>query len=205
MDHKWTCQKALFDILSRLLDKPLDDVDDEEYERINEELYGDVNVRLTDAEFNKEDKGDAEMADATQDVAQATITAAPATQDATTNVPPLSSSHFVSSNYSSIFFNLIYLYSAKAEVVSMLDINVQHEVQSTQTLPLLSIHVTVIHEPPVFNPPVIVTAAPAINITPILPPFFLTLQQSTTPIPTPTTAEATTSTLAVPDVNTNNV
>ncbi|GKA35315.1 retrovirus-related pol polyprotein from transposon TNT 1-94 [Tanacetum coccineum] len=107
-----------------------DDADDEEYERINEELYGDVNVRLTDAEFNKEDKGDAEMADATQDVAQVTITAAPATQDATTDVPSLSSSHFVSSNYASIFFNLDNLHSAEAEVVSMLDINVQHEVQN---------------------------------------------------------------------------
>ncbi|GJY29294.1 hypothetical protein Tco_0405061 [Tanacetum coccineum] len=36
-------------------------VDEEEYERISEELYGDVNVRLTDAEHNDEEKGDADM------------------------------------------------------------------------------------------------------------------------------------------------
>nr|GEX43626.1 integrase, catalytic region, zinc finger, CCHC-type, peptidase aspartic, catalytic [Tanacetum cinerariifolium] len=37
------------------------DVDEEEYERIIEEPYGYVNVRLTDAEHNNEEKGDADM------------------------------------------------------------------------------------------------------------------------------------------------
>nr|GEY03306.1 hypothetical protein [Tanacetum cinerariifolium] len=37
------------------------DVTEEEYERINEELYGDVNVSLTNAEPNDKDKGDKEM------------------------------------------------------------------------------------------------------------------------------------------------
>ncbi|GKA04875.1 hypothetical protein Tco_0683995 [Tanacetum coccineum] len=40
------------------------DVYDEEYERISEELYGDVNVRLTYAKHNDEEKGDADMIDA---------------------------------------------------------------------------------------------------------------------------------------------
>nr|GEZ50698.1 hypothetical protein [Tanacetum cinerariifolium] len=40
------------------------DVDEEEYERINEELYGDVNVRLTYTKHNDEEKGDANMIDA---------------------------------------------------------------------------------------------------------------------------------------------
>ncbi|GKF57929.1 hypothetical protein Tco_0171466, partial [Tanacetum coccineum] len=41
----------------------------EEYERINEELYGDVNVSLTDVEPDDEDKGDKEMTNAdTEDV-----------------------------------------------------------------------------------------------------------------------------------------
>nr|GEU39997.1 hypothetical protein [Tanacetum cinerariifolium] len=39
------------------------DVDEEEYERISEELYGYVNVKLTDAEHNDEEKGDADMID----------------------------------------------------------------------------------------------------------------------------------------------
>ncbi|GJZ68621.1 hypothetical protein Tco_0631861, partial [Tanacetum coccineum] len=38
-----------------------DDVTEEEYERINEELYGDVNVSLTDVEPAKKEKDDEEM------------------------------------------------------------------------------------------------------------------------------------------------
>ncbi|GKB11976.1 hypothetical protein Tco_0845899, partial [Tanacetum coccineum] len=42
---------------------PTDDenVDDEEYERINKEMYDDVNVELKDAEPSNEEKGDEEM------------------------------------------------------------------------------------------------------------------------------------------------
>ncbi|GJR50631.1 hypothetical protein Tco_1401152 [Tanacetum coccineum] len=40
------------------------DVTEEEYERINEELYGDVNVRLTNAEPDDEHKGHKEMTNA---------------------------------------------------------------------------------------------------------------------------------------------
>ncbi|GJY61631.1 hypothetical protein Tco_0462288 [Tanacetum coccineum] len=39
------------------------DVDEEEYDRIDKELYGDVNVRLIDAEPTKEEKGDKEITD----------------------------------------------------------------------------------------------------------------------------------------------
>ncbi|GKG54021.1 hypothetical protein Tco_0557544, partial [Tanacetum coccineum] len=78
-------------------DEETNDVDDEEYERINEELYGDVNVNLTNAELNNEDEGEAEMADT-------------------------------------------------------LEIDVQHETLSTQTLLLLSIPVTGILEPYVLYP-----------------------------------------------------
>ncbi|GJS83430.1 hypothetical protein Tco_0749971 [Tanacetum coccineum] len=40
------------------------DVDEEEYDRIDKELYGDVNVRLTDAEQDDKGKEDADMTDA---------------------------------------------------------------------------------------------------------------------------------------------
>nr|GEU77822.1 Gag-Pol polyprotein [Tanacetum cinerariifolium] len=43
------------------------DVIEEEYERINKELYGDVNVRLTDAEPNNEYKGEKEMTNESED------------------------------------------------------------------------------------------------------------------------------------------
>nr|GEU34372.1 putative reverse transcriptase domain-containing protein [Tanacetum cinerariifolium] len=39
------------------------DVDEEEYERIGKELYGDINVKLTDAKNNDEEKGDADKID----------------------------------------------------------------------------------------------------------------------------------------------
>ncbi|GJU69825.1 hypothetical protein Tco_1256084 [Tanacetum coccineum] len=41
-----------------------ENVDDEEYDRINEEMYSDVNVKLKDAELEGEGKDDEEMADA---------------------------------------------------------------------------------------------------------------------------------------------
>nr|GFD23089.1 hypothetical protein [Tanacetum cinerariifolium] len=44
-------------------------VDEEEYEKINEELYGDVNVNLTDVDPDDKDKGDKEMTNSnTEDV-----------------------------------------------------------------------------------------------------------------------------------------
>nr|GEU52827.1 putative nucleotidyltransferase, ribonuclease H [Tanacetum cinerariifolium] len=113
---------------------PTDDetrnVDDEEYDRINEEMYNDVNVELKDAELADKGKGDKEMTngekvnaeheEAKQEVAsaqvqyeaQATTTTAPATQKEKTDVQPSSSSQSVSSNYGSIFLNLDNISSA---------------------------------------------------------------------------------------------
>ncbi|GJX09384.1 hypothetical protein Tco_0199243 [Tanacetum coccineum] len=98
------------------------DVDEEEYERIGEEVYGDVNVRLIDAEHNDEEKGDADVTNAEHAVAA------------------LISSHSVSSTYTNAFLNLENLHSTEMEVVSMLDINVQHEVPLPESKTLSSIH-----------------------------------------------------------------
>ncbi|GJS16717.1 hypothetical protein Tco_0411189 [Tanacetum coccineum] len=91
-------------------------VDKEEYERISEELYGDVNVRLTDVELADEEKSNEEMTHAEQvyaeheevsqevtgdqakDDAQTTVTAALATE-----VPLQNSS--ISSDYATKFLN----------------------------------------------------------------------------------------------------
>ncbi|GJS78763.1 hypothetical protein Tco_0728644 [Tanacetum coccineum] len=159
------------------------DVDEEEYDRIDKELYGDVNVRLTDAEQDDEDEKDADMTDVAHYVVQATKTATPAIHNATTEVPPFSSSHSVSSNYTSAFLNLENHQSTEREVVSMLDINVQHEVPHTSPLPI--IHVSLILEHTVFNPFETVITAPAITINSFLSSLFPTLLQSI-PIPTPT-------------------
>ncbi|GKE15505.1 hypothetical protein Tco_1423082 [Tanacetum coccineum] len=129
-----------------------------------------------------------------QYVVQATITATPAIHNATTEVPPFRLSHSVSSNYTSAFLNLENLHSTEPGVVSMLDINVQHEV--LHTLPLLTILVSVIPKHTFFNPSETVTTASVITISSLLSLLFPSLQQST-PIPTPTIAEATTSTIDV--------
>ncbi|GJT17881.1 hypothetical protein Tco_0876587 [Tanacetum coccineum] len=198
------------------------DVDEEEYERISEELCGDVNVKLIDVEHNDEEKGDAYMTNVAhvqveqtqeqsigipeesgpemasiqgQYVVQATTTTTHIIQNATSEVPPLSSSHSISSTYTNAFLNLENLHSIETKVVSMLDINVQHEVPRTS--PLLTIHVSVIPEYTVFHPSKIVTTAPATTITSLLSSLFSSLQQSI-PIPTPTNTKATTKTIAVP-------
>ncbi|GJT30151.1 hypothetical protein Tco_0910426 [Tanacetum coccineum] len=140
-------------------DDEIDDVDDEEYGRINKEMYDDVNVELKDAEPADEGKGDEEMADAkkvnaehdevnqedasaqVQDEAQETTTAAPA--------QIASSSRSVSSNY------------------------VQHENPSIHSSSLLTVPVLVISEPTVLlSIPENVTAAPATTILPPIPPFI---------------------------------
>nr|GFA16435.1 hypothetical protein [Tanacetum cinerariifolium] len=79
----------------------------------------------------------------------------------------------------------------------MLDVEVQHENPSIHSSSLLTISVSVIPEPIVLlSIPKNVTAAPATTIPPPIPPFIPYSQQST-PIPTPTTIEATTSTPAI--------
>ncbi|GJV87193.1 hypothetical protein Tco_1531131 [Tanacetum coccineum] len=135
-----------------------------------------------------------------QYVVQAITTATPAIQNATTEVPPFISSHFVSSNYTSAFLNLKNLQSTKTEVVSMMDINVQHEV--LRTSPLITILVSVIPEHTVFHPYETVTTAPAPTISSLLSSLYLALQQIT-PILTPTNTEDTTSTIAVPESQTH--
>nr|GEZ10313.1 hypothetical protein [Tanacetum cinerariifolium] len=92
-------------------DNPSSNVTEEQYERINEELYGDVNVSLTDAEPTNKEKDDEEMTvaghengnqevagDQVKDDAQTTVMAT-----LTTEVPLQSSS--ISSDYATKFLN----------------------------------------------------------------------------------------------------
>ncbi|GJW59185.1 hypothetical protein Tco_0105916 [Tanacetum coccineum] len=182
------------------------DVDEEEYERISEELYGDVNVRLTDVQPDDEEKGDKEMTNAEiVDVEHENVNQegagnqvkddAQATQK--TKVPLPSS--FISSDYAAKFLNFDNIPLADTEVVFMLDINVQHEVPRTS--PLLTIPVSIIREHNVINPSKIITTTSAITMSSLLSSLFPFLQQST-PIPTLTTTEATILTTVVPDSET---
>ncbi|GKF00043.1 hypothetical protein Tco_0023393, partial [Tanacetum coccineum] len=84
------------------------------------------------------------------------------------------------------------------EVVSMLDINVQHEAPCTS--PLLTIPVFVILEPNVINPSKTVTTTPTPTISSLLSSLYPAVQQIAQ-IPTPTT-QATTLTTVVLDFKT---
>nr|GEW60687.1 hypothetical protein [Tanacetum cinerariifolium] len=120
--------------------------DEEEYK----ELYGDVNISLKDTEPADKEKGNQ-----VKDDAQATQK---------TEGPILSSS--ISSDYAAKYLNFNNFPSVDTEVVSMLDINVQHEVPRTS--PLFTIPVSVIPEHTVVNPSEIVTIALSITISSLL-------------------------------------
>ncbi|GJS55338.1 hypothetical protein Tco_0628700 [Tanacetum coccineum] len=171
---------------------------DKDYDRINKEMYRDVNVELKEIKTADEEKGDEEMSDAkkvdakneniNQEVAGdqvnnhalETVTAALATQK--TKVPLQSS--FISSDYATKFLNFDNIPSTDTKIISMLDIKVQHEDPCSQTSPLLTVPVSVILKS---------STALATTIPPPIPPCIPLLQQST-PIPTPTTTEVTIST-----------
>ncbi|GKC94154.1 hypothetical protein Tco_1159596, partial [Tanacetum coccineum] len=126
-----------------------DDKNDEEYDLINKEMYDGVNVELKDAETVYEVKDDD----------QETVIAAPATQK--TEVPLQSSS--ISSDYATKFLNINNIPSTDTEIISMMDIKVQHKDPSIQTSPLLTVPITVILE---------TSSAPATTIPPSIPSFI---------------------------------
>ncbi|GJW56306.1 hypothetical protein Tco_0103037 [Tanacetum coccineum] len=176
-------------------------VTEEEYERINEEPYGDVNVSLTDAEPTEKEKDNEEMIVAghvnvnQEDAGNQVKDDAQATQK---NEGPIPSSS-ISSDHAANYLNFGNIPPVDTEVVSILDINVQHEVLHTS--PLLTIPVSIIPEHTIANPPKIVTTTSSTTISSLLSSLFPHLQQLT-PIPTPTTTEVTTSTTAVSESKT---
>nr|GEY76330.1 hypothetical protein [Tanacetum cinerariifolium] len=179
------------------------DVEEEEYERISEELYGDVNIRLTGSKPDDEEKGNKEMTnakivDAEHENVNQEGAGNQVKDDAQaiqkTEVPPPSSSIF--SDYASKFLNFDNIPLAATKVDSMVDTNVHNEVPRTS--PLLTIPVFVIPKHTAINPSETVTTASATTISSLLSSLFPSLQQST-PIPTPIIIKATTSTTAVPD------
>ncbi|GKA29312.1 hypothetical protein Tco_0715557 [Tanacetum coccineum] len=128
------------------------DVTMEEYERINEELYGDVNISLTDAEPTDKEKDDEEM-----------------TVAGHVNINQEGAGNQVKDD--------------------------SHATQKTE--------VSVIPEHIVANPLEIVKTTSSTTISSLLSLLFPHLQQLK-PIPTPTTTEATTSTIAISNSETLN-
>ncbi|GJR25091.1 hypothetical protein Tco_0973618 [Tanacetum coccineum] len=149
-----------------------ENVYDEEFDRIDGEMYRDVNVELKDTKLE---------GNQVKDDAQATHK---------TKVPLPSSS--ISSDYAAKFLNFDNIPSTDTDIISMMEIKVQHKDPRIQTSPLLTVPISVIPE---------TSTAPATTIPPPIPPF-IPLQQQSTPIPIPTTTEATTSTSFIPDSTT---
>ncbi|GKC30545.1 hypothetical protein Tco_1037839 [Tanacetum coccineum] len=149
----------------------------------------DEDEEMKDAEVKGSDKGEEEITDAAKEEAKKTSEAKDDTKK--TELPPLSSSLSVSSGFGDQFLKL---YSDSSLVSTVKD--------SADTY---KISVLVIPEttnlPPI---PEIVTETPVTTTdpSPQVIPIISTVQQTTTPIPTPTiTTDAPTITTAVPESN----
>ncbi|GJU35715.1 hypothetical protein Tco_1184069 [Tanacetum coccineum] len=170
-------------------------------------MYDDVSPELKDAKLGDEEmtnteKVNTELEEVNQEVASAQVQDEAQATTTTTLTQVASSSQSVLSNYGSIFLNLDNISSVETEIISMLDVQVQHENPSIHSSSLLIVPVSVIPKPTVLSSmSETVTTAPATTIPPPIPPFIPHSQQST-PIPTPTTTEATTSTPAVQESKT---
>ncbi|GJY69924.1 putative reverse transcriptase domain-containing protein [Tanacetum coccineum] len=143
-----------------------------------EELYKDVNVNLRkeDVEMTDADQSGANQHNVSQESgfeqeeedAHVTLTAVHDTQK--TEGPMQSSS--VSSDFTEKLLNFKNVSPADNEIASLMDTIIRHEEPSGQTSTLFTVPITTI---------------------PPTPHFFNPLLQQTTPTPTPTTSEATTS------------
>ncbi|GJS47394.1 hypothetical protein Tco_0597515 [Tanacetum coccineum] len=173
------------------------DADDEDVETEfdKDDIYkykirvrNDEDEEMKDAEVEGSDKGDEEITDAAKEEAKKTSEAKKDTKK--TELPPSSSSLSVSSGFGDQFLKL----SSDSSLVSTfkdsadVDIPVLVILETTNLPPIPEI----VTETPV------TTADPSPQVTPIIS----TVQQTTTPIPTPTiTIDALTITTAVPESN----
>ncbi|GJX24038.1 hypothetical protein Tco_0228483 [Tanacetum coccineum] len=115
-----------------------DETQDDEYydEEEYEELYGDVNISLRDAEPADKEKDDEEMMVAGQENINQEGACNQVKDDAQTRQKtegPIPSSS-ISSDYAAKYLNFDKIPSIDTKVVSMLDINVQHEVPQATIL-----------------------------------------------------------------------
>ncbi|GKD79337.1 hypothetical protein Tco_1341958, partial [Tanacetum coccineum] len=167
-----------------------DKEEDEEMDYTTSQLYDDVDTRLnepvdTDKGFIQEEGTNAEITNVQQGnenpeisqvIEDAYVTLSTVPQK--TEVPVTSSSH--SANLASKLLNFLDIPHSDAEIISLMDVHVHHEVPSQQTPTLLTVPISVITE----SLPIFTTVIPQ-----SLPSFTLPPQQSTsTP---PTTTEAT--------------
>ncbi|GJS90515.1 hypothetical protein Tco_0773151 [Tanacetum coccineum] len=196
------------------------DVDDEDVETESNEddtykykirVRKDKDEEMKDAEVEGSDKGDEEITNAAKE--EATNTSEVKDDTKNTELPPSSSSLFVSLGFGDQFLKLssdsslvsTVKDSADANVSSLLDIPIQHETPKIQSPSVQKFLVSMIPEttnlPPI---PEIVIKTPVTTTDPLpqVTPIISTVQQTTTPIPTPTiTTDSPTVTTVVPESN----
>ncbi|GJY46459.1 retrovirus-related pol polyprotein from transposon TNT 1-94 [Tanacetum coccineum] len=156
-------------------------MDEEEDDEVTKELYDDVNVNLgnEDTNMTNADQGALEQQNVSQELGfeqveeDAYVTLTPVLDIQKADEPVQSSS--VSSDFTSKLINLENPSPADNEIASLLD--------------TIARHATVVPE---------ITSSFTTTISPP-PPFFNPLLQQTTPTPTPTTSEATTSFTSLSD------
>ncbi|GJT28247.1 hypothetical protein Tco_0908522 [Tanacetum coccineum] len=146
-----------------------DDVNDDDSDDDANNVESDVNISLKDVEHANKEKGDVEMTNTeTGDVELENVNQEGAgnqvKDDAqeTQKTEDLIPSSSISSDYAAKYLNFDNIPLVDTEVVSMLDINVQHEV--LRTSPCLTIQVSVIPEHTIVNPLEIVTTASITNL-----------------------------------------
>ncbi|GKB07220.1 hypothetical protein Tco_0835504 [Tanacetum coccineum] len=199
-------------------DKQDDDDEDDETKSDEDDIYKykirvrkDEDVEMKDAEVKGSDKGNEEITDAAKEEPKKTSEAKDDTKKS--ELPSSSSSLSVSSGFGDQFLKLssdsslvsTVKDSAAADVSSLLDIPIQHETPQIQSPSVQKIPVSVIPEitnlppiPKIVTETLVTTADPSNQVTPIIS----IIQQTTTPIPTPTsTTDALTVTTAVLESN----
>ncbi|GKE74418.1 hypothetical protein Tco_1536459, partial [Tanacetum coccineum] len=146
---------------------PSNDSDDEDETKITDKAEGDEDEKMDYTTSQLYDDVDIWLNKLIQ-----------ADDETKTDVPVTSSSH--SSNLASKFLNFLDIPHIDAEIVSLMDVHVHHEVPSPQTLTLLTVHVSVITDSSPVYSTVILQSLPS----------FTPLPQKSTSTSPPTT-EAT--------------
>ncbi|GKD01790.1 hypothetical protein Tco_1172064 [Tanacetum coccineum] len=173
------------------------DADDEDVkiESDEDEIYkykicvrNEEDVEMKDAEIEESDKGEEKVTDAAKKEAEKTLEAKDDTKKS--ELPPSSSSLSISSGFGDKFLKLssdsslvsTIKDSADADVSSLLDIPIQHETPQTQSPSVIPERTNL---PPI---PEIIAETPVLTVvpSPLVTPIISSVQQTTTPIPTPT-------------------
>ncbi|GJS62435.1 hypothetical protein Tco_0657219 [Tanacetum coccineum] len=156
----------------------------------DEYVHDDVDEEIKDAEDDETGKDDEEITDAEKSEATK------GDYEQVGNLPPTSFSLSVSSGFGNQFLNLSYdisiigttKESADTDMNSLLDIQIQQEVPHIQSPTLLNVPVLVIPEQATPTPSLALpTKTPVLTVPPPPPIVFAisSVQQQTTPIPTP--------------------